>query len=167
MQARDLQLQRPRQVRLRGKGARERITPLWPETAAALQTLLRSRGHEGGPIFTTMKGQALSRDAVACLLDKYARRAPEISASPRRRRVTPHVLRHSCAVALLQAGVDVTLIRDYLGHVSVATTSRYITTNIEMKRSALGAFWQRSGLDPQRSKSWRPTPKLLAFLASL
>jgi hypothetical protein len=65
------------------------------------------------------------------------------------------------------AGVDVTVIRDYLGHVSVATTSRYITTNIEMKRSVLGAFWKRAGLDPQSKSPWQPTPTLLAFLASL
>lgn len=167
VQARDLQLHRPRQVRLRGKGAKERITPLWPETATVLQTLLRSSAHGGGPIFTTMKGQPLSRDAVASMLAKYALRATKSSHSQRRRRVTPHVLRHSCAVALLQAGVDVTVIRDYLGHVSVATTSRYITTNVEMKRSVLGAFWKRSGLEPQKTKPWRPTPKLLAFLASL
>ena len=55
-------------------------------------------------------------------------------------------MRHSCAVALLQAGVDVSVIRDYLGHASVATTSRYITTNLQMKREVLEAFWKRAGL---------------------
>jgi site-specific recombinase XerD len=165
--AADLQLRRPRQVRLRGKGAKERISPLWPETAAILEKLLRSGLLRNGPIFTTLKGRTLSRDAVGALLDKYACRAAETAVTLRRRRVTPHVLRHSCAVALLQAGVDVTVIRDYLGHVSVATTSRYISTNVEMKRNVLSAFWKRSGLDPQQTKPWRPTPKLLALLASL
>ena len=164
---RDLHLRRPRQVRLRGKGGKERVCPLWSETATVLQALMRSATHTEGSLFTTLRGQALSRDAVACLLDKYARRAAETTASLRRRRVTPHVLRHSCAVALLQAGVDISVIRDYLGHVSVATTSRYITTNVEMKRGVLEAFWKRSGLDPQPTRRWRPTPKLLAFLAAL
>jgi hypothetical protein len=60
-------------------------------------------------------------------------------------------MRHSCAVALLQAGIDVSVIRDYLGHGSVATTSRYITTNLRMKREVLEAFWDRSGLEPKES----------------
>src|SRR6266536_3078623 len=72
-----------------------------------------------------------------------------------------------CAVALLQAGIDVSVIRDYLGHASVATTSRYITTNLQMKREVLEAFWKRSGLDSKAPRKWRPSPKLLAFLESL
>ena len=75
-------------------------------------------------------------------------------------------MRHSCAVALLQAGVDVSVIRDYLGHASVATTSRYITTNLQIKRDVLEAFWKRAGLT-RAPKRWQPSPKLLAFLESL
>ena len=81
--------------------------------------------------------------------------------------VTPHVMRHSCAVALLQAGIDVSVIRDYLGHSSVATTSRYITTNLKMKRDLLEAFWKRAGLTKDTSARWHPSPKLLTFLESL
>jgi site-specific recombinase XerD len=77
------------------------------------------------------------------------------------------MMRHSCAVALLQAGVDVSVIRDYLGHASVATTSRYITTNLQMKREVLDAFWKRAGLAPTRARKWQPSPKLLAFLQQL
>jgi integrase len=76
-------------------------------------------------------------------------------------------MRHSCAVALLQAGVDVSVIRDYLGHASVATTSRYITTNLKMKRDVLEAFWKRSGLTERTRRRWIPSPKLLAFLETL
>jgi len=75
--------------------------------------------------------------------------------------------RHACGVALLQGGVDVSVIRDYLGHASVATTSRYITTNLRMKREALEAFWKRAGLAPHAPHTWRPSPKLLAFLDTL
>ena len=81
--------------------------------------------------------------------------------------MTPHMLRHSCAVALLQAGVDVSVIRDYLGHASVATTSRYITTNLQIKRQVLDAFWKRAGLAPTGTRKWQPSPKLLAFLQQL
>jgi site-specific recombinase XerD len=77
------------------------------------------------------------------------------------------VLRHSCAVALLQAGVELSVIRDFLGHVSVATTGRYLSSNLEMKRQVLEAFWQRAGLTKVPRRSWRPTPSMLAFLASL
>ena len=77
------------------------------------------------------------------------------------------MLRHSCAVALLQSGTDITVIRDYLGHAGVATTGRYITTNLQMKRDALEAFWEHAGLEPAPAKPWKPTPDLLAFLQSL
>jgi hypothetical protein len=72
-------------------------------------------------------------------------------------------------VALLQAGVDPTVIRDYLGHASVATTNRYITSNLAMKRDALAAFWRRAGLSPGRNSRarWRPKAGLLEFLSSL
>ena len=76
-------------------------------------------------------------------------------------------MRHSCAVALLQAGVDVSVIRDYLGHAAVATTSRYITTNLQMKRDVLEAFWKRARLDAAPLKKWRPSSKLLTFLENL
>ena len=77
------------------------------------------------------------------------------------------MLRHSCAVALLQAGVDITVIRDYLGHASIATTSRYVATNLQMKRDALERFWNRSGLSSGRARPWAPKRDLLAFLASI
>jgi integrase len=85
-------------------------------------------------LFRNTRGAPLTRDGVAYVLAKYVRLAAQTSPALAKRRVTPHVMRHSCAVALLQAGVDVSVIRDYLGHASVTTTSRYITTNLQMKR---------------------------------
>ena len=162
----DLRLERPRQVRLLGKGRKERICPLWSETASALHRIMRA-GTAEGFLFRNSRGSPLTRDGVAYLLRKYVRVAAQQVPALRKRRVSPHVMRHSCAVALLQAGVDITVIRDYLGHASVATTSRYITTNLQMKREVLEAFWKRSGLDPTAPRKWRPSPKLLAFLESL
>jgi site-specific recombinase XerD len=162
---RDLQLERPRQVRLHGKGDKERICPLWAETVTALRALPSVDRDE--LVFRNTRGAPLTRDGVAYILAKYVGRAAGARAGLRRCRVTPHVLRHSCAVALLQAGVDISVIRDYLGHASIATTSRYISTNLEMKRQVLRAFWQRAGLEPRAATRWRASPKLLAFLGSL
>jgi len=163
---RELHLDRPRQVRLFGKGRKERLCPLWPETAEALRRIVNPDSGEE-PVFRNARGGLLTRDGVAYLLGKYVRRASQSMPHLRTLRVTPHVMRHSCAVALLQAGIDVSVIRDYLGHASVATTSRYITANLKMKRDVLDAFWNRSGLKRTSGRSWHPSPKLLAFLETL
>jgi site-specific recombinase XerD len=163
-----LDLSSPRQVRLHGKGNKDRLCPLWPETAAAVQKLpVIQTGHANDLVFCNRNGQVLTRDGVAYILRKYAAQAARSAPSLRRRRITPHMLRHSCAVALLQSGVDVTVIRDYLGHASIATTSRYITTNLQMKRQALDTFWQHSGLTQNRGRIWKPKSSLLAYLASI
>jgi integrase/recombinase XerD len=162
----DLRLERPRQVRLMGKGRKERLCPLWPETAGALRHIVRVEAADEA-IFQSRPGTPITRDGVAYLLNKYVSLAAKNNPSPRLRRVTPHMLRHSCAVALLQAGVDITVIRDYLGHASVSTTSRYVTTNLQMKQQVLDAFWKRSGLAPTGARRWQPSPKLLAFLQTL
>jgi site-specific recombinase XerD len=165
----DLQLVPPRQVRLRGKGRKERLVPLWRDTADALHRL-RSMAMSADQqyVFVNRHGQPLTRDGVAYILQKYASAvAMEERPTLAHKRITPHVLRHSCAVALLQSGTDVTVIRDYLGHASVATTGRYITTNLQMKRDALETFWEHAGIEPARAKPWKPKPDLLAFLQSL
>lgn len=168
VRVRDVERVKPPQVRLRGKGRRERLCPLWGETIRALDRLptMQSKSPEQ-LVFLNRLGEYLTRDGVAHLLRRYVRQAAADLPILQRRKVTPHVLRHSCAVALLQAGVDISVIRDYLGHASVATTNRYITTNLRMKREALEAFWRRSGLAPTRISPWRPKPSVLSFLASL
>jgi site-specific recombinase XerD len=162
----DLHLAPPRHARLRGKGSKERICPLWAETASALSRL-DSFGTAAGPVFRSARGTPLTRDGAAYVLAKYVALAGRHQPALRRRTITPHVLRHSCAVALLQAGIDITVIRDYLGHASVATTGRYISTNVQMKREVLQAFWRRAGLAPQAGRRWRPAPDVIAFLSSL
>jgi site-specific recombinase XerD len=166
IRGRDLHLVRPRQVRLHGKGGKERVCPLWAETTAAIQ-LLPLDPSSPDLIFRNARGGPLTRDGAAYLLQKYVARATDSRPTLRRHRITPHVLRHSCAVALLQAGVDLTVIRDYLGHASVATTIRYVAANLKMKREVLQAFWARAGLERHAADRWRPSPDLLAFLSSL
>lgn len=164
----DLQLVPPRQVRLRGKGKKERLLPLWRETANALHKLrglaqMRDQQH----VFVNHHGHPLTRDGIAYILRKHATAVARERPALARKRITPHVMRHSCAVGLLQSGTDVTVIRDYLGHASVATTGRYITTNLQMKREAMQTFWKHAGIAPTSSKPWRPKADLLAFLQSL
>lgn len=156
-------------MRLRGKGKKERLLPIWRETADALHklrgmTACCDRQH----VFLNRHGQPLTRDGVAYILRKYAAAvASEERPTLAHKRISPHVLRHSCAVALLQSGADVTVIRDYLGHASVATTGRYLATNLQMKRDALDNFWTHAGIEPAQDEPWKPTPDLLAFLQSL
>ena len=154
-------------VNLHGKGNKQRVCPLWPETIAAIKAqspCLQINPEQ--PVFRNMRGQSLSRHGVYNILSRHA--AVLHQADPRfPAKVWPHLLRHSCAVALLQAGVDLTTIRDQLGHVSVATTSRYATSNLKLKRSALEAFWAAAGLSPSRQKAWRQSPKLSQFLQSI
>lgn len=163
---RDIRLNRPQQVRLHGKGGKERVCPIWPETAKALRRLV-SGVPDDEALFRNSQGAPLTRDGVAYLVNKYVRQVAERTPSLRKRRVTPHVFRHSCAVALLQAGVELTVIRDYLGHASVETTNRYVATNLRMKRDVLDAFWKRAGLEKGRNPQYCSSPKLLSFLESL
>ena len=162
----DLSLEPPRQVRLRGKGQKERICPLWVQTTAALKRLLSSPRPAGSWLFLNQRGQPLTRHGVLRLFRKYSANLRRTQTFPRRA-LHPHLLRHSCAVALLQAGVDLTVIRDYLGHASIATTNPYVSTKLRMKRDALTAFWERAGISKPASTPWKPSTKALELLRSL
>jgi site-specific recombinase XerD len=164
----DLHLTRPCQVHLYCKGGTERICPLWKQTTDLLRRL-ESQAVAAGEsmVFLNARGQPLTRDGVAYILRHYYRLARKQHASLPRPSIHPHVLRHSCAVALLQAGIDLTMIRDYLGHSSVATTGRYLQTNLAMKRELLNRFWKRAGLERDQPKRWRLSQGVLAYLESL
>lgn len=163
---RDLQLVVPYHVRLHGKGRKERFCPLWPMTIAALKPMIAQRTDPAEPIFHNNRYTALTRHGARYLLAKHAGALSRLDPTfPGR--VSPHMLRHSCACALLQAGVDLTVIRDYLGHASIATTSRYASTNLNLKRKALTTFWEHSGLKEPNAPPWKPSKSLLSFLSSL
>jgi site-specific recombinase XerD len=154
-------------VSLHGKGGKDRVSPLWPETLAAIQG--QQPDQEIGPeqsLFRNARGHSLSRHGINHILGQHAASLHQSDPSfPAK--VWPHLLRHSCAVALLQAGVDLATIRDQLGHVSVATTGRYATSNLKLKRNALEAFWAVSGIAPCGSRRWRPGAQLSQFLHSI
>jgi len=164
----DIYLTRPRHVHLQGKGRKNRIVPLWAETTKALKRVLVKQNTSPKTfVFSNARGEPLTRDGAAYLLRKYLNRAAKQHPVLQKKHVTPHVFRHSCAVALLQSGVDISVIRDYLGHESIATTTLYTKTNLQMKRRVLNEFWKHAGLTKNNDPRWKPTPKVLDFLSSL
>lgn len=165
----DLQLVRPLQIRLRGKGRKERLCPLWPQTAETLQALLTERGLDPAatqPLFCSHRGEPLTRFGVCYLLHKYARLAQPVATTLAKKRVHPHALRHTTAVHLLQAGVDLVTISHWLGHASVETTNRYATVDLETKRAALAKARPVGEVAPAVA-AWRTDATVLTWLESL
>ncbi len=160
----DVQLGSGAHVRCHGKGRKERCSPLTAQCAAVLRAWLRERDAKlDDPLFPSRAGAPMSRDSVEHLLDKAARRAAKICASLAGKRVSPHVLRHTCAMQLLQAGVDRSVIALWLGHESVETTQIYLHADLTMKERALALTAQ-----PRTSASrYRAPDALLAFLEGL
>jgi len=151
-------------VRCLGKGRKQRCTPLRPETAKVLNAWLRERrGQPEDPVFPSIRGRRLSRDAVERLIKKYTHVAKQSCPSLKRKKVSPHVLRHATAMDLLHHGVDRSVIALWLGHESVETTQMYLHADMRLKEKALSRT-APLGVKPSR---YRPDDKLLAFLESL
>jgi integrase/recombinase XerD len=147
-----------------GKGRRDRHTPLTPATAGLLRAWLHERRVEPeDPVFATRTGGRLSTDAVEDLVDKHVAAASTTCPSLQTKRVTPHTLRHTCAMNLLAAGVDLATIALFLGHSSTRATEIYIHADLELKEKALA----RIAPTPTAARRYRPPDKLLAFLESL
>lgn len=165
----DLQLVRPLQVRLRGKGRKERLCPLWPQTAETLRALLSEHAVDPNatqPLFRNHRGEPLTRFGVRYLLRKYAGDPRSPAATLRAKRVHPHVLRHTTAVHLLQAGVDLVTISHWLGHASVETTNRYAAVDLETKRAAVAKARPVGEIDPAVA-AWRTDATILQWLEAL
>ena len=147
-----------------GKGRKNRHTPLTPSTARLLKAwLCERRVAPEDPVFATSSGRALSTDAVEDLVDKYAAIAASTCPSFRSKRVTPHTLRHTCAMNLLAAGVDLTTIALFLGHSSTRATEIYLHADLALKERALAMV----APTPAAARRYRPPDKLLAFLEGL
>jgi integrase/recombinase XerD len=160
----DIHLGAGAHVACRGKGRKERVTPLTRSTAAALRTWLEERGGAADdPLFPTRTGRALSRDAVEHRLALYVGRAAQTCPSLANKRVTAHVLRHSCAMRLLEAGVDTTVIALWLGHEQVETTGIYLHAELGIKERTL----ERTRPPSAKPGRYQPSDSLLAFLESL
>jgi site-specific recombinase XerD len=138
----DVRLEAPSQVRLLGKGRKERVCPLWPATAKLLRDLIAKRRDVGGEdnsllVFTNARGVALTRYGVRYLLRRYVQRASRAAPSLKTKKLHPHSIRHSTAVALLKSGVDFATISQWLGHAGLNTTMRYACADLDLKRRAL------------------------------
>jgi site-specific recombinase XerD len=151
-------------VHLHGKGRKERTVPLWSRTGRTIKEWLREIGrNDNAPVFPNVRGESLSRFAIHLLLRKAVQRAVSHCPSLKRKRVSPHVIRHGTAMALLQAGVNIAVIALWLGHESIETTNAYVHANLAMKEAALGKVVPMD--TPFRR--FRADDRLLAFLESL
>jgi integrase/recombinase XerD len=151
-------------IRCEGKGRKQRSTPLRRDTIKTIEAWLRERaGDDDEPVFPTIRGDRLSRDAVEHIVRKYTLAASKACASLNRKRVSPHILRHSTAMDLLQNGVDRTVIALWLGHESVETTQIYMHADMRLKEKALA----RVASTTSRPGRYRPDDALLSFLESL
>lgn len=166
----DLRMDAPHHVKLLGKGQKERIVPLQVETVEDLRRYLDMRadaGISGKAVFLNEKGGRLTRFGVSHIVKERVIDAAGHESSLAGRKITPHTFRHTTALHLIQSGVDITVVKEWLGHADIKTTSLYVEINIEMKRKALDAFPLpvRSGTTSERP-NWRK-PGVMKFLRDL
>jgi site-specific recombinase XerD len=165
----DVRLDPPPQLRLLGKGRKMRVVPVMDNTVQLLRDHLLennlSRPEQvDKPLFQNARNQRLSRSGIRYILQKYLVRARS-TLPTLNRTVSPHTLRHAKGMHLLQSGVSLDMIRDFLGHVDVKTTQIYARANLEMKRQALEKITDPS---PVRTiPSWQQNKDLLDWLRSL
>jgi site-specific recombinase XerD len=165
-----LALDRQASVRLHGKGDKWRTCPLWKETVEQLRRLIE-RPHEppnpAEPVFRSPRGAPLTRFGIYKIVRRHAARF-DATPGPRGRRVTPHVFRHTAAVHLLEAGVEVNVIRGWLGHVSLDTTNRYAEISLRTKAAALDVCTAPvRGERIPRKPPWHTDAALMNWLDSL
>jgi site-specific recombinase XerD len=151
-------------VRCQGKGRKERCTPLRKDAITALRAWqCEQQSRPEAPVFPSIRGGPLKRDGVAYLLSKHVATAQQHCPSLQSKRVTPHVLRHSAAMALLHSGVDSAVIAMWLGHETMDTIQMYLPASLELKQQALDKTTPVTG----RPGRYQPDDDLLAFLKSL
>jgi integrase/recombinase XerD len=169
LKANDLQLSKPFTVRIFGKGRKERICPIWPETAHLLRQFLEERGidaREPVSVFKNHAGNPITRFGIRYLLAKHLDNAASICPSTGKKRLHPQSIRHSTAVHLVKSGVDLSTIANWLGHSSVNTTNKYATMDLEMKRQAIEKAKPLTDTTPAQGE-WKQNRDLLAWLESL
>lgn len=167
LRTRDIRLDSPPLITLTGKGCKSRQVPLLGNTVNLLRNYMEEHGlirngKQDMPLFYNQRCTALTRGGITHILQKYANKigCPDIPS-----KITPHILRHSKAMHLLQAGINIILIRDILGHVSVQTTEMYARVDMETKRKALENAY--SDMTPGNMLDWNQDENLLDFLENL
>jgi integrase/recombinase XerD len=152
----------PSSVLIHGKGNKQRRCPLWARTVTELLPLVS--GHQAQErVFRNRRHQPLTRFGIHALVERYARVVAATMPSMAKKRVSPHTIRHTTAMHLLQSGVDLTVIALWLGHESPETTHQYVEADLRMKEEVLG---KATGV-PTGTARYQPKGKLLAFLDSL
>ena len=146
-------------VTIHGKGGKRRQCPLWPRTEGVLGALVQGRG-AGDAVFLSRQRRPYTRFGVYRLVERCAARVPALAG----RTITPHVIRHSSACHLLQAGVDLNTIRAWLGHASLDTTNIYAEIDLEMKAKAMALC---DAAEPGPVRPWKENKGLMAFLGAL
>lgn len=166
----DVDIEDPLRVRLQGKGGKWRSCPVWPETAALLRQLETVRQADPSqPLFVSRTGSPLTRFGLYKLVMRHTARLRPSADTSLKHRVTPHVIRHTTAVHLLEAGVDINVIRGWLGHVNLETTQRYAEINLRTKQAALAACLpptDTAEASPAKGR-WRQDEELMRWLQSL
>jgi len=148
------------------KGRKERISPIWPETANLVTALRRRQPRKPDePIFVNRYRSPLTASGFRFRLRQYVKAAAKAVPTISKKWVTPHIFRHSTAVHLLASGVDVTVIRSWLGHAHLDTTNHYAQASLEMKRKALEQVDPK--LRPGKPPRWKRDADLMAWLDSL
>lgn len=169
LDVKDLRLETPPQVRIFGKGRKERACPLWQETADALRAYLRQRddgGQPDAPLFLNAHRQRITRFGVVIILKRHVAAATAHHPSLASKCISPHTLRHTAAMHLLQSGVELNVIKSWLGHVSITTTSQYIEIDMAMKRKAIESY---SPLVPasEGQSPWHSRQDIIQWLEDL
>ncbi len=165
----DLQLTKPYQLHLTGKGRKQRCCPLWPQTAQLLRRLCKEMQIDlksDVRIFQNCRGTPLTRFGVRYILNECLTRAQASVPSLLSKRLHPHSMRHSTAVALMKSGVDLSTISQWLGHSSPNTTNRYASIDLDMKRKAIASVKPVKALRA-RTAPWRHNRTILEWLESL
>ena len=157
----------PAQVRLFGKGRKERLCPLWPETTELLRAMLKDRKvplTEDVPLFLNVAGHPLTRFGLRHIVQMRVAAATTSRPTLAKTCISPHSFRHATALHLLQSGVELNVVRSWLGHASIETTHAYIEIDMEMKRAAIAACEPPGVGSPL--PTWRD-PDLLTWLEAL
>lgn len=168
----DVQFDPTPRAHLHGKGDKWRVCPLWEETAVLIKRLVSEResgADAGRPLFVGTKEAALTRFGIYKIIRRYTKHVVKQRSDGRPKAVSPHVWRHSTAVHLLEAGVEVNVIRAWLGHASLETTNRYAEITIRTKQAALEKCMPPGTAEKRMAKKplWQTDASLLAWLQSL
>ena len=167
----DVRFSSPTVIRLTGKGRKSRLVPIMVRTEKLLRTYLEEydpdyTAHAGYPLFCNRDGRKLTRAGIAYILKKYVSQARANGGIPIQTTVSPHVLRHSKAMHLLQSGVNLVYIRDLLGHADISTTEIYARADEQLKRKALLEAYPSPSPEPE-TPAWQKDNDLLSWLKSL